>query len=349
MKVKWKPKSHDPERIEFIGQKYLEKYYVQLFEYNNDELSEVQDFIKIDFSKFNKNEKIFWLNLHGIHDPEPVKEICNRLDIHRLVLEDILDTNQRPKLQEFGHYLQFSVKSILPEGNEKLVTEQISFILGKNYLLSFQEKKGDHFEHIRRRLREKKGLVRERTADYLLFLLLEAILDNYFETVEMVENKTTKLLQFDLQSDPHPSVIFDIEKTKSETLLLKKMIDPIRIAIQNLENESGLILERHLKYYVELKDQCNQLIDEINTLYTRLDSGINLFFSLQGFKMNQIMKTLTVIATIFIPLTFIAGVYGMNFDEMPELHWRFGYFTVWAIMLIVIALMVVYFRKKKWF
>ncbi|MDF1549565.1 MAG: magnesium/cobalt transporter CorA, partial [Bacteroidales bacterium] len=295
------------------------------------------------------SNKVFWLNLHGIHDAEPVKEICNNLDIHRLVLEDILDTNQRPKLQEFDHYLQFSIKSILPLNNDLLITEQISFILGKNYLLSFQEKKGDHFEHIRLRLREKKGIVRERSADYLLFLLLEAVLDNYFETVEIVESRTNILLQFDVNSDPHPSTVFDIEKTKSDVLLLKKLIEPIKIAILHLENEPGLISKRHVKYYSELKDQCNQLIDEVNTLYNRLESGINLFFSLQGFKMNQIMKTLTVMATIFIPLTFIVGVYGMNFDVMPELHIPWGYYGVWIVMLAIIGLMVVYFKRKKWF
>ncbi len=351
MKRKRRGKSHDPEHIEFIGEKYLDEYYIQFFDYNRARVKELHEYSKIDFTDFTDFtdlSKVLWLNVNGLHDSIPIHNICTKLGIHNLVLQDILDTNQRPKIQEFDSYLQFSIKSILP-GNEDLESEQISFVLSKNYLLSFQEKKGDHFEHIRSKIRTNTGIVRERTADYLLFLLLGAILDNYYETVENIEGKANKLTSIDTRSNPHPDTILQIEKLKQELQFIKKNMEPFKTAIGTIEKGMDFIEERHLKYYFELKDHCNHLLDEIHTLIIRLDSSTNMFFSLQGFKMNQIMKTLTIISTIFMPLTFIVGVYGMNFRVMPELKWPWGYYAIWGIIWCVIIIMLIYFRKKKWF
>lgn len=322
---------------------------VQLFEYNRDLYKVSDNLEEIDFNSFHDADKVSWLNVYGISNPYPVEFICSKLGIHNLVLEDILDLKQRPKLQEFEKYLQFSMKSVIEENASGLTVQQISFIIGKNYLLSFQEKQNDYFSDIRLRIKEKKGIICERTVDYLLFLLIDALLENYFKSVDITEQKIEKLVQFDVSSELHPRVVFQIEKLKSDVLLLKKLVEPVRTEILNIQNDQDFIRQNHLKYFEELKDQCNQLLDEINSLNNRLESANNLFFSLQGYKMNQVMKTLTIIATIFIPLTFIVGVYGMNFKYMPELEMKYGYWGIWILMIIAIFMMISYFKKKKWF
>ncbi len=349
MKKKRRIKTHDPENIEFIGEKFLEEYYIQLFDYDKTKAKEIHDYSKINFSEFIDPNRVFWLNINGLHEYKPIENICSKLGIHKLVLQDILDTNQRPKLQEFDKYIQFSIKSVLPETKGHLETEQISFVLSKNYLLSFQEKKGDHFDHIRKRIENNTGIVRERGADYLLFLMLTAILDNYFETVESIEEKINKITSIDVSSNPHPETIVQIENLKQELQFIKKNMEPFKTSIGTIEKGMNFIDERHLKYYYELKDHSSQLLDEIYTLVVRLESATNMFFSMQGFKMNQIMKTLTIISTIFMPLTFIVGIYGMNFEFMPEIHWPYGYYAIWSVIVIIVILMLFYFRRKKWF
>ncbi|MFN8256161.1 MAG: magnesium/cobalt transporter CorA [Bacteroidales bacterium] len=348
MKRKKRKKSHDPEHIEFIGEKYLDEYYIQVFEYDKLKVKELHDFSKINFIEFASPNNVSWLNVNGLHDSVPIKTICAKLGIHKLVLQDILDTTQRTKLQEYENYIQFSVRSILP-GTEELDSEQISFVLGNSFLLSFQEKKGDHFEHIRKKIRDSNGVIRERTADYLLFTLLGAILDNYYETVENIEDQTLKISSIDPKTNPHPDTIIQLEKLKQQLHFVKKNMEPFKTSIGAIEKGTSFIEDRHLKYYYELRDHSSRLLDEIYTLTVRLESATNLFFSLQGYKMNQVMKTLTIISTIFIPLTFIVGVYGMNFKYMPELGWHWGYYTIWGIMLSTIILMLIYFWKKRWF
>ena len=221
--------------------------------------------------------------------------------------------------------------------------------MGSNYVLSFQERPADYFEHIRQRIREYKGLARERTADFLLYLLLESILDNYYTTIEDLEPKIYDLITIkDLE--PEPQLIADIENFKKQILQLKRSLGPFYDAISGIEKGiSGKVQQKHLKYFYDLKDQCSQSLENAEALIQRLDSGINLFFSLQGHRMNQVMKTLTIVTSIFIPLSFIAGVYGMNFANMPELTWQYGYFAVLGLMAVLIIFSLLFFKKKKWY
>jgi magnesium transporter len=239
---------------------------------------------------------------------------------------------------------------MLPKSGDQLETEQISFILGKNYVISFQEKISDHFEHIRERIREYKGISRERGSDFLLYLLLESIVDNYSETIETMEKKINRTLkQYEL-IDPGPEAINNIESFKEELFKIKTSIIPLKDSISLLENDiTDFIVKKNQKYYFDIKDHCLYLIDADNALIQKLESGINLFFSYQGHRMNQVMKTLTVVATIFIPLTFIAGIYGMNFQYIPELTWQWGYFAFWGLIVILFAGMAIYFKMNKWF
>jgi magnesium transporter len=340
----------DPSSMQFVGEQYLEEPSTQLFIYNEAGYEEIKD-QKIDqMVAFNDPEKVYWLNIHGIHDTEMVKTIGHHLGIHNFVIQDILDTTQRSKVQELEDYMFFSIRSILPTDHSDISMEQISFILGKNYLVSFQERINDYFDHVRYRIREYKGFSRERGPDFLLYLLIESILDNYFTTIEVLDDKIMELTDFSDQKRGDPSQLQHIEFSKQTLTKIKKSISPLRDALHQTDRMfKGFIEPTHLKYYIDLREQCYQLVEMIDSQYAILESGINMYFSLQGHLMNQVMKTLTIIATIFIPLTFIAGIYGMNFSHMPELHWKWGYYAILILMLIITLLMVIYFKRKKWF
>lgn len=344
-------KKKDPGQFIFTGQAEKEILNIQLFNYNVDECHEsnIQD-DKLDFiDTFKDSNNNFWLNIHGLSNTTTIALICAKLQIHNLVVQDILDVNQRPKYVDLENYYFFTIKSIVPEG-DMVFTEQISFILGKNYLVSFQEKPGDFFSHLRYQLRENIGILRSRGTDYLLFAMLEAILDNYFKTLQALEIDIEQLDPLDPRSGTSPKIVEQIELSKNHIHLIEKVIKPIRDFTLIIERgENHFIERRHQKYFLEIKDLCLTLLDHCETLDSNLNSKTNLFFSLQGHNLNQIMKVLTTVATIFIPLTFIAGIYGMNFEYMPELHWKYGYAATWAAMLLIFSGMVYYFKKNNWF
>ena len=343
-------KKINPQTPVFTGIKYTDEFNMQLFIYNQNELVENENYYEKDFEGFSDELKQYWLNTHAIHDVEQITKICKKVGVHDLVIQDILDINQRPKFQQYEDYIFFSIKSLLPSETIEIEAEQLSFVLGKNFLISFQERKADHFEHVRHRLRENIGISRERTTDYLLFLLLESILDNYFKTIDSIEDKVENFALIDINEDPSPELLNTIEIYKRQLHFIKKTIIPIRDFATKIEREQfKLIQPKHLKYFFEIKDICLTLLDSCDKIEARLESNINLFFSIQGHRMNQVMKTLTVVSTIFIPLTFLAGIYGMNFANIPELTWKWGYFGFWLIILVIFILMLFYFKRKKWF
>lgn len=332
----------------FTGEKREEALQAQLFSYTEANYNELNPFNHSQLESLPQHHKN-WLNVYGIHDEEAVKNICKVMNIHDLVIQDILDVNQRPKVQEYEDYCFFTFKSMIPIEQE-VAQEQISFVLGEDYLISFQEKKADYFEHVRERIRGKIGKVRGMGSDYLLYLLLEAILDNYFKTLNEVDTKAENLGLFEMDRDPSPNVIKLIEFQKRQVHQIKKTIIPIREFVVKLEREPlTFISPESMKYFFELKDLALSLLDHCEHLEVKLESNINMFFSVQGHRMNQVMKILTVVSSIFIPLTFLAGIYGMNFEHIPELKWTYGYFYFWGLMLIIFVLMIYFFKKKKWF
>ncbi len=341
-------KKTDPEQFLFTGARPAEKVSMQLFRYNETECREEKDLKPGDIEKFTEGRQKFWLNIYGLSDTEAIAGICRKQGIHSLVIQDILDVNQRPKFQEFEEYSFLTIKSTVPAGEEQK-TEQISFVFGKNFLISFQEKVADHFEHLRHRLRENKGLLRERGPDYLLYTMLEAILDNYFKTLLQLDIEVDDIDFVNEDRDPSPALLEQIEKKKKEVHIIRKAIIPVKEFALSVEREDTPFIEkRHVKYFFEIKDLCLTLLDTCDSLLASLESLANLFFSVQSHRMNQVMKTLTIVATIFIPLTFIAGIYGMNFSHMPELGWKYGYAAVWAVFVLLFAGMIACFRKKKW-
>jgi len=342
-------KKKDPAKFSFTGSSVDEEMDIQLFKYNGKEVKEFKGLSYNDLKSFDSDKHIYWLNIYGLFDSETIAQICRKYGIHDLVIQDILDVNQRPKYQEFEDFSFLTIKSIVPQ-SEEIITEQISFVYGSNFLISFQEKKADHFEHIRGRLREGIGLLRERSSDYLLYSLLEAILDNYFKVTDQIDREVEEFSFTGLEKNIPPTALEVIENQKKMVHFIKKSIVPIRDFALGLEQgQDSYVQEQHLKYFFEIKDLCLNLLDTCEFVLNTLESNSSLFFSIQGHRMNEVMKTLTIVATIFIPLTFIAGIYGMNFHNMPELSWKYGYLGIWIIMILIFAAMVIYFKKKKWF
>jgi magnesium transporter len=346
---KLKSEAKEKSELTFIGEKKVEEVQLQLFMYNEENLTEYEslsDYNKIISGDPSNN---YWLNLHGIHNVDLIEEIGKALQLERLTIGQIIDTTQRPKVDDYDEYVYFSVKSILKGENQQLYTEQLSFVLGKNYVISFQEEVGDHFDHLRNKIRENLGLVRKRECDFLLSQLLDAILDNYYESLDFV-NHEVSLLERETLRDPKQSTLLLIEKNKKDVDKIKKALLPFKEALTNIliKDRSHFINSRNTKYFRDLSNSCLNAIEEANSTQRALESLENIYFSALSQKMNETMKVLTTVATIFIPLTFIAGVYGMNFEHMPELKWQYGYYYIWGIMLLVLAGMIYFFKRKKW-
>lgn len=342
-----KSKAKGTSDLTFIGEKKVKEVKLQLFTYNDQichEKETIQECISIDPANTEVN---YWLNLHGIHDVDLIETIGKTLNLERITVRQVIDTTQRPKVDDYDDYIFFSIKSILKH-QHFLKIEQLSFVLGKNYVISFQEEKGDHFDHIRNKLREDLGLIRKRECDFLLSQLLDAILDNYFETLDSINHELASIEKEVITNPKQPTLLL-LEKNKRDVNKIKKSLAPFKEALTNImKDRTHYINKRNRKYFRDLKNSCANAIEEANATYTSLESLTNIYFSSLSHKMNQTMKVLTTVATIFIPLTFIVGVYGMNFDNMPELHWKYGYFATWAVMIGVVIGMITYFRRKKW-
>lgn len=354
-KIKYKQgRKISPWHLEYTGNHQDIKTEVQLFVYDNDSLTECSDrkpsklFHDFDLSKIN------WLNIHGLNEMEPISEIGNFFKIDNFILSDILNTTKRTKIEEYDDVLFFNIKSLLPESNSELYDiEQISFLLKKNVLVSFQEKKSDFFTHLRERIRTHSGIVREKGADYLLFLLLDAIIENFYITIENEENKVEELINL-TKTNTGAIILEKIEKHRDNYNFLKRALIPLRDSLYSIkatkdDNVFNAIDQDNYSFFERLHQKTLELLEQIEYDLTTLDSASNFYFSAQSHKMNEVMKTLTVVSVFFMPLTFIVGVYGMNFDNMPELHWKYGYFAIIAIMFFLLIGMIVYFKKKKWY
>lgn len=339
----------DPGQFTFTGIQKSAQLHLHLFEYDADKYQETEQAnVTAVVKAIKEGSGNCWANLYGLHDETTITQLCKSLEIHNLVIQDILDVNQRPKFQEFENFSFFTIKSIVPHPKE-LEMEHISFVIGAHFLISFQEQSGDYFDHLRYRIREQVGLIRTRTVDFLLFTLLEAILDNYFKTLQEYESQIDQLNQQISAGQLLPENLTQIEELKRHVYLMRKAIVPIKDFTATVERgECAFIELRNIKYFLEIKDLCLTLLDTAETLERHLDSAANRFFSLQNHKLNQVMKTLTVVSTVFIPLTFIAGVYGMNFQNMPELEWPYGYALSLFLMAGIAGLILMIFKKRGW-
>jgi magnesium transporter len=325
----------------------LYKYNSSFYAVEKDEANHfVNDFVESEID----NDYVSWLNFHSLEDRESIEKICLKLGVDKLSIESIYNDIRRPKVEEYPNYMFFTVKSALP-GNLALSTldqEQITFILGNNYLISFQEKSSDHFTNVRDRIEKSKGKIRSKGTDFLLFRMLEAIIDNYFEVLERIADNIA-LIDTKLHISENKAIFKEIEIEKRRLIELRKIVQPMRDITMQLEHSESVLLDQtNFYYFSNLKSACISALEEIDANKQILDGMSNLFYAAQGQRMNEIMKMLTVVSSLFIPLTFIVGVYGMNFEYMPELKWKSGYFVVWGVMLLLILGLMIYFTKKGW-
>lgn len=342
-------KVSNPKTLAYTGNRTLNDVAWQLFTFKGDHLEEKINPDLLHNPIFNEKQKTLWLNIHGVHNLEVIQQIAQTFNIHDLLIQDIIDVNQRSKFQQIDQHWYFSLRSIVPGNHNEFQQEQISFLLKDNLLISFQEHVGDHFNHIRERLRSNLGIVRDRGADYLLYLLLEAILDNYTLSLNHLENTFKELQLSNVDHNPSPKIIQQLEDYKNQYLQVKRNLTSIKDLFSQLDREQfPFVSPEHIKYYYELRDLNLTLMDECDMLIGQIESSINLYFSIQGFRTNQIMQTLTIVSTIFIPLTFIAGIYGMNFKFMPELGWKYSYLVFWIVISIICTAMIFYFKRKNW-
>ena len=292
---------------------------------------------------------VVWVDVEGVHDIELIRALGEKHSFHPLVLEDIVNTVQRPKIEDYGDYLFIVLRMLRPSEEGDFSSEQLSVILGPDYLFTFQEGlNGDSFDSVRERIRNGKGKIRGMGADYLAYALVDAIVDGYFTVLEGFGERIVDIEE-ELTQSPDQKSLHRINGMKKEIIYLRKTVWPLREAISFLERgDSPLLHDATRLYFRDVYDHTVQVIDTVETYRDLLSGMLDLYLSSISNRTNEVMKFLTVIGTIFMPLTFLVGVYGMNFKHFPELEWHNGYFILWGLMIAMALLMVAYFRKKRW-
>ena len=297
---------------------------------------------------FKESDTVTWINIDGLSDIALMEQIGKNFDIHPLVLESILNTEQRPKFEDFDSYLYVNLKMLqYIEASHQVKIEQVSLIVGKRYILSFQEDVGDVFDPVRERIR-KDGRIRKFGTDYLAYALIDAIVDNYFIVMESL-GEQVEILEETLAKNPSKDMLISIHTLKKDMIYLRKSVWPLREVISGLERSDNPLIQDATRIYLrDVYDHTIQVIDAIETFRDMVSGMIDIYLSGVSMRLNEIMKVLTLIATIFIPLTFIVGIYGMNFRDMPELSSPYGYTGVWVVMILVTSVMLIYYHKKRW-
>ncbi len=349
MKKGIKPAGLPPGTPFYVGNLGSSPVRITFIAYSEDGFREGEITDLADLAMPAPGSGITWLNIDGVHRTDILERIGTVFSLHPLLVEDIANTEQRPKAEDFENRL-FTVMKMLTydRARHRIEAEQVSIVIGERTVLSFQERVGDIFDPIRNRIREGKGKIRKMGADYLAYSLVDAIVDNYFVVLEGVGDRL-ETLEDEVLSAPEPRTMQRIHDLKREMLFLRKVIWPLRETISGLERaESPLITKATALYFRDVYDHCVQVMDAMETFRDMASGLLDTYLSTLSNRMNEVMKVLTVIATTFIPLTFIAGVYGMNFRYMPELQWKFGYPAVLLVMLGIVAAMLVYFKKRRW-
>ncbi len=334
---------------QFTGERQVDSLRLDLIEYDADSFAESSPQSIAELEQCRTVPRVSWVNVIGLHDTDALSEIGRLFDLHPLVVEDIANTDQQPKAELFDNYLLLVLKMIrCNDAKSEIDIEQVSVVLGRNWVITFQEKPGDVFDPLRERLRAAKGRIRATGADYLAYSLLDAVVDHYFLVLESLGERTEDL-EDEVLDDPQREVVQRIHQLKRELIVLRRGVWPLREALSLLQRgEHPLIAESTLPYLRDVYDHCIQVIDTIETFRDMVSGLLDVYLSSVSNRMNEVMKVLTIIATIFIPLSFVAGVYGMNFDVMPELHWRWGYYACLGLCALIAGGMMWFFRRKRW-
>jgi len=342
-------KGLSPGTVIYIGEEKTAEVRISVIDYNENEFTKKEGVKAEDCFAFKDKDSVTWINIDGVHNTDIIEKIGEYFGLHPLVMEDIGNTTQRPKIEDFDEYMFFVIKMLYYDNNnEELGVEQVSLVLGDNFVISFQEREGDVFDSVRERLEKGKGRIRKMGSDYLLYSLIDAVVDNYFSVLEKMGDRIEELEE-DIVERTAPESLRNIHKSKKDMILLRRSVWPLREVVNSLtRDKTALISANVIIYFRDVYDHTIQVIDTVETFRDMLSGLHDTYLSSISNKMNEIMKVLTMFAAIFIPLTFIAGIYGMNFHFMPELNWRWGYFTVWGVFLLVGGTMLFYFKRKKW-
>lgn len=338
-----------PGTLRHIGQRRLETSRLELFSYTPERLEQRADLSVEACLEAIREPGQHWVNLVGIHDVALVEQLGSEVGLDALALEDVLNTGHRPKVESFDDSLLVILKMLaFDPASGCLVSEQISITLGRDLVISFQERPWDLFDGVRERLQTTRGRMRHRGADYLAYALIDAVVDGYFVVLEQMSDQLTDLEQA-LSNHPQRDTLQRIHQLKRDLIVLRKAAWPSREVVAALErDEAELIDARTAPFLRDLYDHIVQTIETTETLRESASGLLDLYLSSISQRTNEVMKVLTVMATIFIPLTFLVGVYGMNFYYMPELQWRWGYPALWLLMIACAAGMLVVFRRNKW-
>jgi len=355
MKLKKKKKSYKvknlpPGTMSYRGKKASSAISFDIINYNAESIHREHTNSVEDAFNFKDNNKVSWININGLNNIKDIETVGLHYGLHALTLEDIVNTHQRPKLDEFENYLYIVFKMLYFKNDDEINNEHVSMIVGKDYIITFQEADGDVFEDLRERITNTKGRIRTRGADYLMYAILDAIVDNYFSVIEAfgdkIEELESHIFEANTSGDDTPN---KIQSLKQDVLKYRRAILPLRDVINRLDKVDVNLLESKTHDYLkDLHDHITQVSETIDLYREMVWSLMDMYMTIISNKMNEVMKVLTIIATIFIPLTFIAGIYGMNFDNMPELHTQNGYFVLLGLMAFLFLLMLLYFRRKKW-
>ncbi len=338
-----------PGTLIHVGERKAERTRIRLIDYDAERLDEreVQEIPAC--REYRKRPSVTWLNIDGIHDTRIIEEVGRCFDIHSLAQEDILNTQHRPKLEEYDDCLFLVLKMIHADPGGEIHSEQVSLVLGHGFVVSFQEAEGDVFDSVRERLRTAKGRIRKLGADYLAYALIDSIVDNYYSVLEELGDRI-EALEDELLLRPSPSTLEKIHRFKREMIALRRSIWPLREVVSALQRQEPTLVREGTRLYLrDVYDHIIQVIDTLESYRDIIAGFLDLYLSSLSTRLNEVMKVLTIIATIFIPLTFIAGVYGMNFHYMPELEWKWAYPAIWTIMIALAVGMLIAFKRKKWF
>jgi magnesium transporter len=332
-----------------VGEQRVEQSTIAVIDFNEDVFTERLIENDEECRKFIGTDTVSWVNFTGLHDVARLQRLGDLFQIHPLVLEDILNTGQRPRFEEVDDRLFIVVRMLYRRAaGHEIVSEQVSFLVGCGYVLTFQEDEGDVFDMIRERLRHARGRVRSMGPDYLAYALIDAIVDNYFVILDDI-GMAIEDLQDAIFEKPDHSALRRLHDLRSDMIFIRKALWPMREAVSAMEKTDNVLIARATRPYLrDVYEHTVQVIDSIETMRDMLTAAMEIHMSSTSNRMNQVMQVLTVIATIFIPLTFIVGVYGMNFEFMPELKWRYGYAAIWGVMIAVAGVMLAFFRRRRW-
>ena len=338
----------EPGSLVYVGEAKINKVTIDIIDFSATEFNESTIESMQELHSCKQRETVKWINVNGVSDENVIREIGEIFGIHPLVLEDVMNTDQRPKVDFFDDYVYIVLKSLNYNSHkDDFESEQISLICGKNYVITFQEEIGDDFDAIRERLR-KGGRTRELGADFLAYSLIDLIVDTYYQILDRMGD-WIETLEEEIINEPEVKKTLEIKDLRRDLQFLRKNIWPVRELINSiLRHDDNIFSKGTNVYFKDIYDHIVQIIDTMDTYRDMISTLMDLYLSNISFKMNEVMKILTIIATIFIPITFITSLYGMNFENMPELHSKYGYFTVWVIIILTSLGMLIYFRRKKW-